>query len=162
MVDRLLRHPVPHINESIGNYVLRLCSENSCEVNQIARLIGFYHLRGIENYYSKLKENNITKFSELTGIDIKVIEDMTANRFSFDDKFSEYNDFSCCSEACVCPKCYSERSYERIHWKNKLIKVCLEHEIYLVDECPRCKEKITSNILFNGKCDCGSGYHSHL
>ena len=39
MVDRLLRHPVPYMNESIGSYVLRLYSENSCEVNQIARLI---------------------------------------------------------------------------------------------------------------------------
>jgi hypothetical protein len=56
MAERLLRHPVPYINESIGSYILRLCSENSCKANQIADLIGFYHLRGIENYYRKLKE----------------------------------------------------------------------------------------------------------
>lgn len=75
MVDKLLRHPVPYINESIGNYVLRLCSENSCEVNQIADLIGLSG-KSIENYYRKLKEENITKLSELTGIDVKVIEDI--------------------------------------------------------------------------------------
>jgi|GEM_PF-3259225 hypothetical protein len=150
MADRLLRHPVPYINESIGNYVLRLCSENSCEVNQISDLIGF-KLRGIGHYYRKLNEENITKFSELTGIEIKVIENMTTNRFSFD----MYSDFSCHTEAYVCPICYRERSYERIHWKNRLIKVCLDHEIYLVDECPHCKEKISSDIVFLGKCNCG-------
>jgi hypothetical protein len=138
------------MNESIGSYVLRLCAENSCEVNQISDLIGL-KLRGIGHYYRKLKEENIAKFSELTGIDIKVIDDMTTNRFSL----NMYSDFSCRAEACVCPKCYSERSYERIHWKNNLIKVCVDHEIYLVDECPHCKEKITSNILLNGKCNCG-------
>jgi hypothetical protein len=57
MADKLLRHQVPYINESIGNYVLRLCSENSCEVNQIADLTGF-RLRGIENV-SALKEGVI-------------------------------------------------------------------------------------------------------
>lgn len=151
MVDKLLRHPVPYINESIGNYVLRLCSENFCSVSQISNLIEFYNMRFVENYYRKLKEKNITNLSDLTGFDLDVIEDMTANRFCFDEK----NDFSCRTEACVCPKCFSERSYERIHWKNKLIKVCLDHEIYLLDECPRCKEKITSNIIFNGRCNCG-------
>jgi len=151
MVDMLLRHPVPYINESIGNYVKRLCSENWCKLDQLTRLIGIYHFIGIEKYYRKLKEENIIKFSELTGIDIKVIENMTANRFCFDKN----NDFSYRNEACVCPKCYSESSYERIQWKNKLIKVCLDHMIYLVDECPRCKERITSDILFNGQCVCG-------
>lgn len=150
MVDKLLRHPVPYLNESIGNYILRLCSENSCEVKQIADMIGLRQ-RGIENFYRKLKEENITRLSELTGIEIEVIEDMTVNNLSFYKDI----DFGRRSEACVCPKCYSERPYERIHWKNKLIKVCLDHEIYLLEECPRCKKMITSNVLFNGKCDCG-------
>ncbi len=151
MADRLLRHPVPYINESIGNYVLRLCSENSCALNDIADLIGF-KLRGIDKFYGNLKEKHIVKLSESTGIDIKVIEDMTANRFCFNDR---YNDFRCSTEAFLCPKCYSESSYERIHWKNKLIKLCLDHQIYLVDECPGCKDKITSKMIFNGKCNCG-------
>jgi hypothetical protein len=135
MVDRLLRHPVPYKNESIGNYVLRLCSENSCKINQVTELIGL-KWKSIENFYIKLKEENINKFSELTGIDVKVIEDMTLSRFRFQDHI----DYRNCTEACVCPKCYSEISYERIHWKNKLIKVCIDHEIYLVDECPNCKK----------------------
>ncbi len=150
MADRLLRHPVPYTNESIGNYVLRLCSENSCRVNQIAELIGFF-LRGIDNFYGELKEKHIVRFSEVTGIDTKVIEDMTAKRFNFGYR----NDYTSHTKAGVCPKCYSEESYERIHWKNELIKVCIDHEIYLVDECPRCKEKITINKLFYGKCECG-------
>ena len=150
MVNRLLRHPVPFINESIGNYVLRLCSENSCEIKHISDLIGLKWKRS-GDYYRKLKDENIIKFSDLTGIDVKVIEDMTVSRF----RFQNYIDYGFCTEACVCPKCYSEISYERIHWKNKLIKVCLDHKIYLVDECPNCKKRITSKILFNGKCDCG-------
>lgn len=149
MADRLLRHPVPYLNESIGSYLLRLCSENSCEVNQIADLIGF-KLRGIDNFYIKLNEKHISNLSEITGIDINVIEEMTFKRFCF-DKNSDYNRLT----SSVCPICYNEEAYERVHWKNELIKVCLDHEIYLVDECPRCKGKITCNILFNGKCDCG-------
>ena len=39
IVDELLRHPVPYINESIRYYVLRLCFESSCRVNQITDLI---------------------------------------------------------------------------------------------------------------------------
>lgn len=151
MANRLLRHPVPLINESIGNYVLRLCSENSCEVKHISDLIGFNPRGGIGHYYKKLKEKNITKFSELTGMDIKVIEDMTESRFSFDKK----NDFGRGIYSSVCPECYREKSYERIHWKNELIKVCLDHESYLVDYCPRCNKEITSNILFSGQCNCG-------
>ncbi len=151
MADRLLRHPVPYLNESIGNYVLRICSENSCELSQFASLIGFYHRRSIENYYNNLSKVHISKFYEITGIDIKSIEDMTEKRFRFDD----YSDYRRGIHASVCPKCYSERPYERIHWKNKLISVCLEHEIYLVNKCPRCNNEITSNFLYNGKCDCG-------
>lgn len=64
MADRLLRHPVPYLNESIGSYLLRLCSENSCEVNQIADLIGF-NLRSIDNFYIKLNEKHISNLSEI-------------------------------------------------------------------------------------------------
>ncbi len=96
--------------------------------------------KSIKNYYKKLKDESITKFTELTCIDVKGIEDMTVSRFK------DHTDFRCCTEASVCPKCYSQRSYEKScryniskKYKRRLIIMAT---IYYESLSPQVKQKM--------------------
>jgi hypothetical protein len=55
----------------------------------------------------------------------------------------------------ICPICIAQKKYEQKLWDLNINIVCNEHNILLINECPKCYNLISSirdNILF---CNCG-------
>ncbi len=55
----------------------------------------------------------------------------------------------------VCPKCFRERPYMRIHWEFKVIKRCAVHACRLVDRCSNCSQKLRWSSGELQYCKCG-------
>ncbi|WP_394581212.1 TniQ family protein [Cytobacillus firmus] len=52
-----------------------------------------------------------------------------------------------------CPKCLLESNHYKLLWKVQDVTICLNHECYLSDKCPSCKETIYyKDLLQVGKC----------
>lgn len=51
-----------------------------------------------------------------------------------------------------CPHCIQKRPYMKAQWCYRLTCVCLEHQVYLLDHCARCRRRVTLSSLMEGRC----------
>lgn len=57
----------------------------------------------------------------------------------------------------ICPKCLEESGYARKQWELAAVTACPVHSRLLLDECPKCRKRITWTREALNLCPCG--YH---
>ncbi|MGD6803927.1 TniQ family protein [Rossellomorea aquimaris] len=54
-----------------------------------------------------------------------------------------------------CPLCIRETFHHKLIWDIKYVNMCIQHEVCLVEKCPKCEEEIVLDRLMRNKCRCG-------
>ena len=60
----------------------------------------------------------------------------------------------------ICPNCIHEKGYVSRHWEFGPIPICIEHGVYLIDHCERCKKTIRWDRPTIDICQCGRIFKS--
>ncbi|MGE0999730.1 helix-turn-helix domain-containing protein, partial [Bacillus sp. Gnz1/3] len=61
-----------------------------------------------------------------------------------------------------CPLCINNFGYHKRIWQMNYVSVCLEHQIYLVDKCLQCKQKLHLHELLRQGCNNCKGFGNTL
>lgn len=56
----------------------------------------------------------------------------------------------------VCIECLKEGAFHRSVWTIKLDRACHKHNVYFIQECPGCDDRLTWNIMSPAHCHCGA------
>lgn len=131
-----------------------------------------YRNEGPKGYLSRLAENNLLSTNELKSIGIAFDYDlMLSNGLLVDQAIDPdlhrhiaYISELWQSEACVwnmqyarfCPECLAEHGYWKVEWELNFYDVCHHHQVWLVDQCSSCGNKLTWQRSQLTRCSCGS------
>ncbi|WP_212125352.1 MULTISPECIES: TniQ family protein [Bacillus cereus group] len=157
-MERLLLAPKPLEDESLAGYILRITDyngyENSSWIYTMAQIKKKKIVRGDAGKIS------LELLSNITGITERELWSMTFNdkimdttnvrfiRTGFKLGINLYADK-------ICPACFNENFYQKKIWNYTVNVICPIHNLYLVNECPRCNNKISSIRKTLKKCNCG-------
>jgi len=167
-------HPQPQNNELISSYMDRLSKANMFTRFALLSDIGMVsekHSIVKCNINTAIDEESLTKLSNRTGFPIDRLKAMTASRYA--DMITAESGQSSrwhlsnsywfnATRIKVCPFCFKENNYYRIHWKLQLFNACIKHKVILIDKCHKCGIPIRdvsekSRVIHEvGKCQhCG-------
>jgi hypothetical protein len=167
---RLLVSPPPMFDESLEGYIARLTTLNHYEsvrwIYDNAKLIS--SKSNIPKVYLPSQDYSLRYFSELTGTSEKMLWDLTYfSQFgnlnigskNYIDKF--LHQFAVHGwKIKICPLCMEENNYIRKLWSLSTYNVCHLHSCKLIQECPKCGEKINISNIPLGSCICGHHFSS--
>jgi hypothetical protein len=135
-----------------------------------------YRDEGPKGYLSRLAENNLLSAHELKSIGIAFDYDlMLSNHLLVDQALDPdlhrhiaYISELWQSEARVwnlhyarfCPECLAEHGYWKVEWELNFYDVCHHHQVWLVDQCSSCGNKLTWQRSQLARCSCGSILHA--
>ncbi|WP_158260728.1 TniQ family protein [Pleurocapsa sp. CCALA 161] len=146
----MLCTPQPYHDESLASYILRLSEANYYESpHWILQLVSCSANRVLK---FALDRSKVTKLSQLTGIDDKLLQSK-AFRAIRGHYFISYEVNQKATH--LCPKCLKESSYARFLWDVDINRVCHIHRCNLVNKCPQCHQKIQWSRPGVTKCKCG-------
>ncbi len=136
-------HPSPINGESARGYLLRIVDLNGFKsVGTICRSAGVSFMH--KNHFMTNKwQNVLEQFSSVlyqkTSLINSFSQHWSAELYAkFDMRISNLFHIDCR----LCPVCLSEDKYLKTDWDFALTTVCTEHQCYLVDSCPHCKNSI--------------------
>jgi len=131
-----------------------------------------YRDEGPQGYLLRLAESNLLTTSELKSIGIAFDYDRLLSNGILVDKTIDpdlhrhiaYISELWQSEARVwnmqnarfCPECLAEHSYWKVEWELNFYDVCHHHQVWLVDQCTSCGNKLKWNRAQLSRCSCGS------
>lgn len=131
-----------------------------------------YRDEGPQGYLLRLAESNLLTTSELKSIGIAFDYDRLLSNGILVDKTIDpdlhrhiaYISELWQSEARVwnmqnarfCPECLAEHSYWKVEWELNFYDVCHHHQVWLVDQCSSCGNKLKWNRAQLSRCSCGS------
>ncbi|PPD55087.1 MAG: hypothetical protein CTY12_01905 [Methylotenera sp.] len=135
-----------------------------------------YRDEGPQGYLLRLAENNLLTLQELKAIGIIFDYDLMLNQgilvsdgvdpdlhrqMSFISMLwqSETRIWNT-QYARFCPHCLAESGYWKVEWELNFYDVCHQHQVWLVDQCSSCGNKISWNRNQLGRCSCGSILHA--
>ena len=164
---KLLRHTLPRKEESLLSYIYMLARENHCTLDWLIEEFKLYYIGswiGIDLLNDKEKIHHI---AEIISNNEKTIFIMTLNKYSqnlsdsageslktSDSRFKKYIRYN---STAFCPLCINKENYFKTYWHLSPIKVCLEHNAFLLEECSCCGNEITLPQIVYDKCNkCGA------
>lgn len=131
-----------------------------------------YRDEGPQGYLLRLAENNLLTTQELTAIGISFDYDFMLNQGilvsdGIDPDLHRQMAFISMlwqSETRVwntqyarfCPQCLAESGYWKTEWELNFYDVCHHHQVWLVDQCSSCGNKLKWNRTQLSRCSCGS------
>lgn len=131
-----------------------------------------YRDEGPQGYLLRLAENNLLTTQELTAIGISFDYDFMLNQgILVSDGIDPYLHRQMAfismlwqSETRVwntqyarfCPQCLAESGYWKTEWELNFYDVCHHHQVWLVDQCSSCGNKLKWNRTQLSRCSCGS------
>jgi hypothetical protein len=131
-----------------------------------------YRDEGPQGYLLRLAENNLLTTQELTAIGISFDYDFMLNQGilvsdGLDPGLHRQMAFISMlwqSETRVwntqyarfCPQCLAESGYWKTEWELNFYDVCHQHQVWLVDQCSSCGNKLKWNRTQLSRCSCGS------
>lgn len=135
-----------------------------------------YRDEGPQGYLLRLAENNLLSIQELKSIGIAFDYDlMLSNGLLIEQAIDPdlhrhiaYISELWQSEARVwnmqyarfCPECLAEHGYWKVEWELNFYDVCHHHQVWLVDQCSSCGNKLTWQRSQLARCNCGSILHA--
>ncbi len=135
-----------------------------------------YRDEGPQGYLSRLAENNLLSTHELKSIGIAFDYDlMLSNGLLVEQAIDPdlhrhiaYISGLLQSEARIwnmqyarfCPECLAEHGYWKVEWELNFYDVCHHHQVWLVDQCTSCGNKLTWQRSQLNRCSCGSILHA--
>ncbi len=135
-----------------------------------------YRDEGPQGFISRLAENNLLNVYELKSMGIAFDYDlMLSNGLLADQaidsdlhRYIAYISELWQSEARVwnmqyarfCPECLAEHGYWKVEWELNFYDVCHHHQVWLVDQCSSCGNKLTWQRSQLIRCSCGSILHA--
>jgi hypothetical protein len=144
--------PEPFHDEFISSYLYRLARENG-------RTVGSF-LKSSE--IEAIINGNYAYLCQLTGFNKDIFLATFYNKFN---RLLLYNiglskdpreSWFARETIKVCPFCFREEQYYRIHWKMHFSFSCTKHKLFLVRRCPKCSARLKDmsfgNILPLGIC----------
>lgn len=153
-IRKFLRHPAPHLDESISGYLIRLAESNGYDFSEVWSLFGF----GDENSPKKQPLAYIygcadySILSRRTGLSEKELKSLAYRPIEVDPQqfVGTYELFGhkLASRmlrykiSTLCPGCLAEDSYQKKIWDILSLTACPVHERMLIDSCPECGEPI--------------------
>lgn len=127
---------------------------------------------GPQGYLLRLAEINLLNSNELNAIgiifnyDLLLSQDMLGDE-AIDPDLHRYVMFI--SElwqietrvwneqyARFCPQCLTEHGYWKVEWELNFYDVCHHHQVWLIDQCSSCGNKLKWNRVQLNRCSCGS------
>ena len=131
---------------------------------------------GPQGYLLRLAESNLLSTTELKSIGITFDYDMLVSNGILTDKGID-PDLHCyvsyISElwqlesrmwnmqyARFCPQCLAEHSYWKAEWELNFYDVCHHHQVWLIDQCSSCGNKLNWHRNQLNRCGCGSILHA--
>jgi hypothetical protein len=127
---------------------------------------------GPQGYLSRLSESNLLNTDELKSIGITFDYDiLLSNDILVDEAIDPdlHRHVAYISElwqsdhrvwnvqyARFCPQCLTEHDYWRVEWELSFYDVCHHHQVWLVDQCSSCGNKLSWHRGQLSRCSCGS------
>lgn len=161
----LLKYPNRYEHESLHSYLFRLARSNFADFHLLFDLVGnnYYVHNSFKISFIESNElvDHIAKLARLSKFEIlqMTVQPYLFGLFIISKKPNQNYYFKRYIEingSKFCPLCLEEANYERIFWKLKPIKICLNHRTMLFSNCPICRSAITSDMIVDGYCKCGS------
>ncbi|WP_416308563.1 TniQ family protein [Neptunicella sp. SCSIO 80796] len=156
--------PLPHLDESLLGYLLRLAKMNGLQT--VKELINLCEIRNIPAFprtSAKSYARLLNGLSDATDIPVERL----CNAFNTDHNASlfrseryirhiDVKSFQCC------PLCMSENRYHRGAWNNVFSTYCNQHATLLIDSCPNCKHPYSWQCSqLRGCKNCGAEYEDY-
>ncbi len=149
----LLRTPVPHHDESLAGYILRLGESNYYQSpNWIIKLA---NLKVNHSIRLPLKSQETSQLSQLTGLSDKQLRTMAYGAVIDKDVFSYTIHRSALK---ICPQCLEESPHCRSIWEHKMLSACPVHQCLLLQKCLDCQKNIKWSRPGVTRCNCGSDF----
>lgn len=131
-----------------------------------------YRDEGPQGYLLRLAENNLLTTQELKTIGITFDYDFMLNQgilvsdgidpdlhrqMAFISMLWQFETRVWNTQyARFCPQCLSEHGYWKAEWELNFYDVCHHHQVWLVDQCSSCGNKLKWNREQLSRCSCGS------
>lgn len=146
-------------DESISSYIFRVSKENGLSFLAFLNMI-----KSSSKYYAQFSEINILDIVPLGHIDTDSYKEMTGDTSEslINNTFYKILEKFCKSikversrfftgifdyEFRYCPLCLKERTYNKLIWRVKDIKICNQHKVRLLDRCLFCNNLIKYDQL---------------
>lgn len=165
---RLLISGKPYCDESFIGYVLRLTEQNVYEsISWIFELAGVNYEGARQGCMLAFEApENLLGLVQLAGINSTELCQLTYRRVSISDEVplhyffgqSVSQDLIRTSRPKICPDCLSESPYCRRVWEFAAVTACPTHRRLLIDECPKCKRRISWSRKNVTVCSCKSDW----
>ena len=131
-----------------------------------------YRDEGPQGYLCRLAESNLLSVNELNNVgftfnyDLMLSHDLLVSNAVDPDLHHQMQYISMLwmqesrvwnlQYARFCPQCLAEHGYWKVEWELNFYDVCHHHQIWLIDQCSSCGEKITWHRAMLNRCSCGS------
>src|ERR1051325_10311171 len=165
---RLLISGKPYFDESFIGYVLRLTEQNVYEsISWIFELAGVNYEGARQGCMLAFEASeNLRGLAQLAGINSTELCQLTYRRVPSSDEVplhyffgqSVSQDLIRTSRPKICPDCLSESPYCRRVWEFAAVTACPTHRRLLIDECPKCKRRISWSRKNVTLCSCKSDW----
>ncbi len=141
----LMRTSKPYDDESGLGYYRRLAAENS--------LWGWHELTGIAN----IKRNRSTLLGCPEHLAAEFGLELSWSQFAShaEQHCNGWGSLHRVSMDAICPACLNDEVYIRQYWEHAYVTTCPIHRTNLVDHCPACNERLSSNRERIEQCQCG-------
>lgn len=163
-VARLLISGKPYPDESFMGYFLRLTEQNGYDslswIFQMADVNYDGTRQAIMSAFEVSKR--LSGLAQLAAISLIELIKLTYNRVRGTDGLPLHyffgqpvsQDLIRANRPKICPDCLSELSYCRRVWEFSAITICPTHRRLLIDECPKCKRRISWSRKTVTVCSC--------
>lgn len=131
-----------------------------------------YRDEGAQGYLLRLAESNLLSTDELKSIGIIFDYDVLLHKGILVDETLDYELHRYVARisnlilteksvwnvqyARFCPHCLAENGYWRVEWELNFYDVCHHHQVWLVDQCSSCLNKVNWHRDQLSRCNCGS------
>jgi len=161
---RLLIRPKPEVDESFLGYILRLTEKNLYETpSWILKMAGLGDKEFRQNNSLVFRPHeNLDGLTQLVGVNVDGIaqllyppvaaSDSTYLHYFFGQPVPQ--DLIRLNRPKICPACLSESPYCRRVWEFSAVTACPTHRRLLIDECPKCKRRISWSRKNVTVCPC--------
>lgn len=167
-MKKLLITISPYKDESLYNFITRLAKVNQYKLHWIYNYLGIENIRNDKPYINYADRSQIIKISTISGIKEFKIYQLSFHQFAsaLSDKenikkglhyFKNGRKLSHINiiNTKYCPLCLESKKYHRIFWNLNLITICPIHNVFLVDSCSECGNKIEIIDVIEGIHSCG-------
>lgn len=151
---------IPLDGESLYSVLHRTAKTN--HLNTVASLIGVEKNRESNNM-TYLKGNFFEPiWKEISKNLRKDISNLVLNQFNEtylgippNEENIQLSRFYLQTTSKFCPYCIREKYYHHVYWDIFFVTICMKHNCFLIDKCPKCDARLKLPKLMNQFCDCG-------